>query len=49
MSPLMCCGAWAVQVKHKQLKWGVAITLFVTAGFGLPVFAVHYSNSKMAG
>jgi hypothetical protein len=37
------------QIKNKPIKWGTAITLFVTAGFGLPVFAVHYSNSKMAG
>ncbi|CAK0783078.1 hypothetical protein CVIRNUC_006273 [Coccomyxa viridis] len=35
-------------IKNKQLKWGVAITTFVVAGFGLPVVAIRYSNSKLA-
>ena len=37
-----------LQIKNKQLKWGVAITTFVVAGFGLPVVAIRYSNSKLA-
>ena len=37
-----------VQIKNKKLKWGVAMTTFVVAGFGLPVVAVRYSNSKLA-
>jgi len=38
-----------LQIKNKKLKWGVAITTFVCTAFGLPVYAVHYSNSKLAG
>lgn len=36
------------QIRNKKLKWGVATTLFVSAGFGIPVYAIHYSNSKMS-
>lgn len=37
-----------LQIKNKKMKWGVAITTFVVAGFGLPVVAIRYSNSKLA-
>ena len=40
---------WRMQIKHRKLKWGVATTLFVCGGFGLPVAAITYSQSKMAG
>ena len=36
------------QIRNKSLKWGVATTLFVTAGFGIPVAAIEYSKSKMS-
>jgi len=42
-------GVADVQIKNKELKWGVATTLFVVAGFGLPVVAVTYSNHKTKG
>ena len=37
---------WCVQIKNAKLKWGVATTVFVVAGFGLPVVAITYSNNK---
>ncbi len=39
--------AW--NIKHKHLKWGVAITLFVSIPFGIPFFAVYWQQKKMAG
>ncbi|KAK9842007.1 hypothetical protein WJX81_003937 [Elliptochloris bilobata] len=36
-------------IAHKKLKWGVAITLFVSIGFGLPFYAVHWQQKKAAG
>ncbi|CAL8471855.1 g11397 [Coccomyxa elongata] len=33
-------------IKNAKLKWGVATTVFVVAGFGLPVVAITYSNNK---
>ncbi|KAK9905649.1 hypothetical protein WJX75_003890 [Coccomyxa subellipsoidea] len=36
-------------IKNAKLKWGVATTIFVTAGFGLPVVAIQYSKSKTMG
>lgn len=36
----------SLQIKNAKLKWGVATTLFVTAGFGIPVVAIEYSKSK---
>ncbi|CAL5221036.1 g3156 [Coccomyxa viridis] len=36
-------------IKNKKLKWGVAISTFVCTAFGIPVYAVHFSNAKMAG
>ena len=36
-------------IKHQKIKWGVAITLFLTASFGLPFYAVHWQQKKAAG
>ena len=41
--------ASCLQIKNKKLKWGVAISTFVCTAFGIPVYAVHFSNAKMAG
>lgn len=41
---MTCCAG--VQIKNAKLKWGVATTVFVVAGFGLPVVAITYSNNK---
>ncbi len=40
---------WRMQIRNRHIKWGVATTLFVAAGFGVPVAAIKYSQSKMAG
>ena len=36
-------------IKHKKLKWGIAITTFVSTAFGLPFFAVYWQQKKAAG
>ena len=43
------CLIASTQIKNAKLKWGVATTIFVTAGFGLPVVAIQYSKSKTMG